>query len=115
MKVICHERNSCTVVFIYTYFTVLYGKNMPPKGYKTVTLKEDVYKLLLTIADRLELSFSDALRAVLEYYVKQRGDCFPRLTPQELNKLYKELGLRKITDYYEDYERPIAPMRGVRR
>ena len=42
-------------------------------------------------------------------------DCFPRLTPQELNKLYKELGLRKITDYYEDYEKPIAPMRGVRR
>ena len=46
---------------------------MPVKGYKTVTVREDVYKLLLTIADRLELSFNDTLRIVLEYYAKQRG------------------------------------------
>ena len=55
---------------------------MPPKGYKTVTLKEDVYKLLLTIADRLELSFSDALRVVLEYYVKHRGIEYERAIPE---------------------------------
>jgi len=42
-------------------------------------------------------------------------DCFPRLTPEELTKLYKDLGLRKITDFYEEHERPVAPLRGVRR
>jgi len=46
---------------------------------------------------------------------KHIRDCFPRLTPEELTKLYKDLGLRKITDFYEEHERPVAPLRGVRR
>ena len=40
--------------------------------------------------------------------------CVPRLTPKELSDLYRDLGLKKITDFYEEWERPICPQRGMR-
>jgi len=40
--------------------------------------------------------------------------CVPKLSPEELHKLYRDLGLRKITDYYEEYRRPVCPERAIK-
>jgi len=45
---------------------------------------------------------------------KHIKECIPRLTPKELADLYKDLKLTKITDFYPDYEKPIAPERAIR-
>jgi hypothetical protein len=51
-------------------------------GYKTITLKEDVYERLVQLADSMgKVSISDAVRILLTVYdncVKERGGAVPK-------------------------------------